>query len=320
MTPVTNDAAPARPLMLLDSAGLWFRAYYAIPDKVKAADGRSVNALRGFLDMTSQLIATHRPGRLVACLDLDWRPAFRVDLLPTYKTHRVAEDAEDGAEEVPDTLAPQVDMILEVLDAVGIATAGAEGLEADDVLGTLAAQEQVDPVIVVSGDRDLLQVADDTPPPVKCLYIGRGIAKAEMFGPAEVAEKYGLPADRAGEAYAELALLRGDPSDGLPGVPGIGEKTASKLLLQYGSLAAIRDAAAQQPSPLPARAAASIVNSSDYLDAAWDVVWVRRAADVAVSGPDAVPAEPRDPQRLAELAVELRIGAQVERLLAALRN
>ncbi|MCS3779739.1 5'-3' exonuclease [Tsukamurella ocularis] len=312
---MTNDA---RPLMLLDSAGLWFRAFYAIPDKVKADDGRSVNALRGFLDMTSQLITTHRPGRLVACLDLDWRPAFRVELLPTYKTHRVAEEGDGSAEEVPDTLSPQVDMILEVLDAVGIATGGAVGLEADDVLGTLAAREQNDPVIVVSGDRDLLQVADDTPPGVRCLYIGRGIAKAEMFGPAEVAEKYGLPLDRAGEAYAELALLRGDPSDGLPGVPGIGEKTASKLLLEYGSLAAIREAAARTPSPLAARAATSIAASADYLDAAWDVVWVQRDADVALSGSDAMPREARDPQRLAELAEELRIGAQVERLLAAL--
>ncbi len=315
MLPVTNDA---RPLMLLDSAGLWFRAFYAIPDKVKAADGRSVNALRGFLDMTSQLITTHRPERLVACLDLDWRPAFRVELLPTYKTHRVAEDGDGSAEEVPDTLSPQVDMILEVLDAVGIATGGAVGLEADDVLGTLAARETTAPVVVVSGDRDLLQVADDTPPGVRCLYIGRGIAKAEMFGPAEVAERYGLPLDRAGEAYAELALLRGDPSDGLPGVPGIGEKTASKLLLQYGSLAAIREAAAATPSPLPARAATSIAASADYLDAAWDVVWVQRDADVALSGPDALPRKARDPQRLAELAEELRIGAQVERLLAAL--
>lgn len=315
MIPVTNDA---RPLMLLDSAGLWFRAFYAIPDKVKADDGRSVNALRGFLDMTSQLITTHRPGRLVACLDLDWRPAFRVELLPTYKTHRVAEEGDGSAEEVPDTLSPQVDMILEVLDAVGIATGGAVGLEADDVLGTLAAREQSDPVIVVSGDRDLLQVADDAAPGVRCLYIGRGIAKAEMFGPAEVAEKYGLPLDRAGEAYAELALLRGDPSDGLPGVPGIGEKTASKLLLEYGSLAAIREAAARTPSPLAARAATSIAASADYLDAAWDVVWVQRDADVALSGSDAMPRKARDPQRLAELAEELRIGAQVERLLAAL--
>ncbi|WP_019202915.1 5'-3' exonuclease [Tsukamurella sp. 1534] len=320
MTSVTNDAAGNAPLMLLDSAGLWFRAFYAIPDKVKSNDGRSINALRGFLDMTSQLITTHRPGRLVACLDLDWRPQFRVELLPTYKTHRVAEEGADGEEEVPDTLSPQVDMILEVLEAVGIATGGAVGLEADDVLGTLAAREEKDPVIVVSGDRDLLQVADDTPPGARCLYIGRGIAKAEMFGPAEVAERYGLPEDRPGRAYAELALLRGDPSDGLPGVPGIGEKTASKLLLQYGSLAAIREAADLSPSPLPARAATSIAASAGYLDAAWDVVWVRRDAEVALSGPDVLPTRARDPQRLAELAEELRIGAQVERLLTALRG
>ncbi|MFC7752601.1 5'-3' exonuclease [Tsukamurella soli] len=347
--------------MLLDSAGLWFRAFYAIPDRVRTDDGRSINAVRGFLDMTAQLISAHRPGRLVACLDLDWRPAFRVELLPSYKTHRVAQEAvapgpQTGAvpEEVPDTLGPQVDMILEVLDAVGIATGGAEGLEADDVLGTLAAREQVDPVIVVSGDRDLLQVATGAGsgasgsgvagagsgasgssvtgagsgasgssvaggvPEVRCLYIGRGLAKAEMFGPAEVAERYGLPPERAGRAYAELALLRGDPSDGLPGVPGIGEKTASKLLLQYGSLAAIREAAAASPSPLAARAAASIAASADYLDAAWDVVWVRRDADVRLSGPDALPTEPRHPERLAALAAELRITAQVERLLAAL--
>ncbi|MDF0530555.1 5'-3' exonuclease H3TH domain-containing protein [Tsukamurella sp. 8F] len=309
--------------MLLDSAGLWFRAFYAIPDKVTTDDGRSINAVRGFLDMTAQLVATHRPGRLVACLDLDWRPAFRVELLPSYKTHRVAEEAGDTAggiaEEVPDALSPQVDMILEVLDAIGIATGGAEGLEADDVLGTLAGREAVDPVVLVSGDRDLLQCADDGAPGVRVLYIGRGIAKAEMYTPADVAARYGLPPERAGRAYAELALLRGDPSDGLPGVPGIGEKTASKLLLQYGSLAAVRAAAAQSPSPLPARVAAALVASSDYLDAAWDVVWVRRDAEVVMSRPDALPAEPRDPQRLAALAEELRITAQVDRLLAALR-
>ncbi len=321
----------SRPLMLLDSAGLWFRAFYAIPDKVRSPDGRSVNAVRGFLDMTAQLVADHRPGRLVACLDLDWRPAFRVALLPSYKTHRVAADQSgvDGqtaevAEEVPDPLLPQVDMILEILDAIGIATGGAEGLEADDVLGTLAARETRDPVIVVSGDRDLLQVASDgdgadgAGVPVRCLYIGRGIAKAELYGPAEVADRYGLPPDRAGRAYAELALLRGDPSDGLPGVPGIGEKTASKLLLQFGSLDAIRAAAASSPSPLPLRAANSIAASAEYLDAAWDVVWVQRDADVTLSGPDTCPIAPRHPERLAALAAELGVTAQVERLLAAL--
>ena len=127
-------------------------------------------------------------------------------------------------------------MIMELLDAFGIATGGAPGFEADDVLGTLAAQERHDPVVVVSGDRDLLQVVTDDPVPVRVLYIGRGLAKATLFGPAEVAERYGLPAGRAGAAYAELALLRGDPSDGLPGVAGIGEKTAAGLLSRHGSL------------------------------------------------------------------------------------
>ena len=131
---------------------------------------------------------------------------------------------------MPDDLTPQVDWILEVLDAFGIPTAGAPGYEADDVLGTLAARERRDPVVVVSGDRDLLQVVADEPVPVKVLYLGRGLANATMFGPAEVAERYGVPAHRAGPAYAELALLRGDPSDGLPGVAGIGEKTAMTLL------------------------------------------------------------------------------------------
>lgn len=312
MTPVTDVD---RPLMLLDSAGLWFRAVYAIPDRTFTDDGRSVNAVRGFMDMTSQLIAKHRPQRLVACLDLNWRPDFRVALLPSYKAHRVATG---GGEDAPEHLGPQVEMIYEVLAAIGIPTAGAPDCEADDVLGTLAAEEPRVPVIVVSGDRDLLQVADDGVRPVRCLYIGRGLGRAEMFGPAEIAEKYGVPADRAARAYAELALLRGDPSDGLPGVPGIGEKTASKLLLAYGSLAAIRRAAAAQPSPLTARVAGSLRDSADYLDAAWDVVWVRRDAPVTVSGPDGLPVLPAHPERLAELAQRYRLTAQVARLQAAL--
>lgn len=202
--------------------------------------------MRGFTDMVAALITKHQPTRLAVCLDLDWRPAFRVEAVPTYKAHRVAEDTGGAEEEVPDTLSPQVPMILDVLAATGIATAGAEGLEADDVLGTLAATETRDTTIVVTGDRDLLQVVTDDPVPVRVLYVVRGLAKAELLGPEEVAAKYGVPVDRAGEAYAELALLRGDSSDGLPGVKGIGEKTASSLIMQYGSLAALRP-----PQPIP---------------------------------------------------------------------
>jgi 5'-3' exonuclease len=174
------------PLLLLDGASMWFRSYFGVPSSITAPDGRPVNAVRGFIDSMAVVITQQRPSRLAVCLDLDWRPQFRVDLIPSYKAHRVAEPEPDGEpdiEEVPDELTPQVDMIMELLDAFGIPTAGAAGFEADDVLGTLAARERSDPVVVVSGDRDLLQVVADDPVPVRVLYLGRGLAKATLFGP-----------------------------------------------------------------------------------------------------------------------------------------
>ncbi|MEH6792806.1 MAG: 5'-3' exonuclease [Rhodococcus sp. (in: high G+C Gram-positive bacteria)] len=308
------------PLLLLDGASLWFRAYYALPESITAPDGRPVNAVRGFLDMISALIARTEPGRLAVCLDLDWRPQFRVDLVPSYKAHRVAEAAPEVAEseEVPETLTPQVDMIMDVLAALGIATAGADGLEADDVLGTLAARERRDPVVVVSGDRDLLQVAADEPNEVRVLYVGRGLAKAELFDPALVSERYGVPLHRAGEAYAELALLRGDASDGLPGVKGIGEKTASTLMLQYESVAALRAAALDSSSDMAKGIRAKLANASDYLDAALPVVRVVTDADVVLSKSDEIPAEPVDVDALNALAEGLGIENAVARLVAAM--
>jgi len=221
------------PLLLVDAASLYFRAYYGVPESVTAPDGTPVNAVRGFTDMLARLIELRRPSRLVACLDLDWRPTFRVAAIPSYKAHRVAEQTGPGApdvEDVPDTLSPQVPLILELLAAAGLATAGADGYEADDVIGALVAAERRDPVEVVSGDRDLFQVVRTEPTPVRVVYVGRGLAKAEVIGPAELASRYGLPETGAGPRYADLAALRGDPSDGLPGVPGVGEKTAAMLI------------------------------------------------------------------------------------------
>lgn len=306
------------PLLLLDGASLWFRAFYGVPESVTAPDGRPVNAVRGFTDMAASLITKHRPSRLAVCLDLNWRPRFRVDAVPSYKAHRVAEGSDGTVEQVPVTLIPQVDMIIDVLAAVGIATAGAAGLEADDVLGTLAAQEKRDPVIVVSGDRDLLQVVSDDPVPVRVLYVGRGLAKAELFGPADVAERYGVPVRRAGDAYAELALLRGDSSDGLPGVRGMGERTASTLLLRYGSMAALRAAAADPDSTLAKGIRTKLVDAADYLDAALPVVRVVRDATVEFSRPEELPTEPVDAERLGALAAELGIERPVARLIAAM--
>ncbi|AWG51233.1 5'-3' exonuclease [Mycobacteroides abscessus subsp. abscessus] len=323
---------PARPVLLLDGASLWFRSYFGVPDSITSPDGRPVNAVRGFLDTVSQLITLYQPHRLAVCLDLDWRPAWRVAAIPSYKAHRVVTDdplagrPSDtvGAqtvdiEEVPDELTPQVDMIADMLDAFGIASAGAAGFEADDVLGTLAANERRDPVIVVSGDRDLLQVVADVPVPVRVFYMGRGFAKATLFGPTEVAEQYGVPLARAGAAYAELALLRGDPSDGLPGVPGVGEKTAAKLLAEFGSLDGILTAADDPKSGLAKAVRAKLQAATVYMAAAEPVVRVAVDAPVIVDrDSDALPLTARDPRRVAELGAELGIGSAVTRLQKAL--
>jgi 5'-3' exonuclease len=210
-------------------------------------------------------------------------------------------------------------MIMELLDAFGIATAGTPGFEADDVLGTLAAHEKDDPVVVVSGDRDLLQVVTDDPVPVRVLYLGRGLSKATLFGPAEVAEQYGVPVDRAGPAYAELALLRGDPSDGLPGVPGVGEKTAAGLLGQHGSLDRIMAAAHDRKSAMAKGVRAKLLAATDYIEVAGTVVRVATDAPVTLStDTDKLPLHAADPARTAQLATQYGVGSSIARLQKAL--
>ncbi|GAA3886959.1 5'-3' exonuclease H3TH domain-containing protein [Saccharothrix violaceirubra] len=304
----------------MDAASLYFRAFYALPDSMTAPDGTPVNAVRGFLDTITKVVADRHASRVVACLDADWRPEFRVAALPSYKAHRVAAD-QDGEEDVPDTLTPQVPIILDVLDAVGIATAEAAGYEADDVIGTLAHRERTDPVEVLTGDRDLFQVVRDEPTAVKVLYLGRGWAKAELLGPAELAAKYALPTTDTGAAYAALALLRGDPSDGLPGVAGIGEKTAAKLITEFGSLdallAAVHDG---RDRKLTTRARTALIEAEDYLAKAPTVVNVATDAPIVQDRPDQVPAAPVDPDRVADLGRRWGLGSSLPRLLNALER
>jgi len=313
-----------RPLMLLDSASMYFRAFYGVPESVTAPDGTPVNAVRGFVDMIARLVTERRPARLVACLDLDWRPAFRVAALPSYKALLVegataAELPAGVPEEVPDALAPQVPVILDVLAAAGIATGGAEGHEADDVIGTLAHREQTEPVLAVSGDRDLMQIVREEPTPVRLLYIGRGLNKAEHLGPAEVATKYGVPRDRAGEAYAEMAMLRGDPSDGLPGVPGVGEKTAATLVGRFGTwaelVAAVSDGA---DARIGASVRAKLAKATDYLAVVEPVVRVALAAPVVLDRDTVLPAAPANPDLLEALAARWGLESSVQRLRTAL--
>jgi len=298
-------------LLLLDTASLYFRAYFGVPDSVKAPDGTPVNAVRGLLDFIARLVADHSPTALVACMDADWRPRWRVDLIPSYKAHRVADPVE-GSEEVPDTLSPQVPVIEAVLDAIGIARVGVPGYEADDVIGTLATASP-GPAAIVTGDRDLFQLVDDTRG-VRVLFPRKGVGDCDVVDGEALAVRYGVRPDQ----YADFAALRGDPSDGLPGVKGIGEKTAAELVTLYGDLAGVRAAAADPFSRLTPARRRNIVAAGTYLDVAPKVV--RVATDVPLPSFDpALPVEPADPELLGRLAERWGLGGSLTRLLSALR-
>jgi 5'-3' exonuclease len=304
-------------LLLLDAASLYFRAFFGVPDSVTAPDGTPVNAVRGFLDMVAQLVSTRRPDRLVACWDDDWRPAWRVEAVPSYKAHRVAQEVPEGAdvEETPDALAPQVPVIAEALAALGIARLGGPGCEADDVIGTLttravAAGRAVD---VVTGDRDLFQLVDDDAP-VRVLYTSRGVRDLEVVDVARLAERYAVA---GGDAYADLAVLRGDPSDGLPGVVGVGEKTAAALLARYGDLAGVLAALDAGDAGLTPAQRKRLAAARDYLRVAPAVVRVLRDADLP-DVEDRLPAEPADPEALVALAQRWGIGSSLGRVVDAL--
>jgi 5'-3' exonuclease len=302
-------------LMLLDTPSLYFRAFFGVPESVTAPDGTPVNAVRGLIDMIARLVRDRSPARLVCCMDADWRPAFRVAALPSYKAHRVADD---GGDQTPDPLAAQLPIIDAVLDAVGLVRAGVPGYEADDVIGTLATRCAAagGAVDIVTGDRDLFQLVDERGP-VQVLYTARGIRNLQVMGEKEVAAKYGIP----GRAYGDYATLRGDPSDGLPGVPGVGDKTAAALVTRFGSVAGILAALdADTAEGFPAGSRLKLAKARDYLAAAETVVKVVTDIDAPELDAldDVLPRAPRDPQALAALADEWNLGSPVTRLLNAL--
>lgn len=300
-------------LMLLDSASLYFRAFYGVPDTVKAPDGTPVNAVRGFLDIITRLVTTYEPTHLIACWDDDWRPQWRVDLIPTYKTHRVAEVTATGpdVEVVPDPLEVQVPIIRQTLDALGIPIIGAAEHEADDVIGTLATRASL-PVDVVTGDRDLFQLVDDASG-VRVIYTARGMSNLEIVTDQTVVKKYGvLPSQ-----YADFATMRGDSSDGLPGVAGVGEKTAATLLAARGDLAGII-AAAEAGEGMSAGVRAKILAALPYLEVAPTVVGVVK--DLDLPEPDAR-LSPLDEARRADaatLAEKWALGTAMTRITDAL--
>jgi 5'-3' exonuclease len=304
-------------LMLLDTASLYFRAFYGVPDTIKRNDGTPVNAVRGLLDMIARLTTEFEATQLIACWDDNWRPQWRVDLLPSYKAQRVAETVENGPdiEEVPEGLTVQIPLIRNVLELAGIAIVGAADHEADDVIGTYASRAKC-AVDVVTGDRDLFQLVDDAHE-VRVIYTARGMKNLELVTDEVIVGKYRvLPGQ-----YVDYATLRGDTSDGLPGVAGIGEKTAASLLSEYGSLEKVRDAATDAESPLSASVRSKLTAASDYLDVAPTVVRVVRDLDL----PTPTQAEARlapvkggKRDELESLSKEWNLGGSVTRLLAAL--
>jgi len=287
--------------LLLDTSSVMYRAYYALPDTITAPDGRPVNAVHGYLDMTANLIRNREPGEVIHAFDDDWRPAPRVAEYAGYKAERPEEPAD---------LTPQFAMLGEVLSAFGMGIAEAPGWEAEDAIGSLVAgMDTRDRAEIVTGDRDLIQLVRD--PQVKLLYTRKGVSQLDVLDEDGVKEKYGVPASR----YADFATLRGDPSDGLPGVRGVGEKTARALVAEYGSIdemvadsqAEKRKGASLKKSPaLRAR----IADAAEYLEAMKKVVPIRTDLEVRLHRVE------RDEAALDRLAESFGLGGPVGRLRA----
>ena len=213
--------------MLLDGNSLAFRAFYALPaENFKTRGGLTTNAVYGFTAMLINLLRDEAPTHIAAAFDVS-RQTFRSERYPEYKANRSS---------TPDEFHGQIDITKEVLNAMGITVLSEPGFEADDLIATLATQAENEGyrVLVVSGDRDSLQLVSDD---VTVLYPRKGVSELTRFTPEAVVEKYGLTP----EQYPDFAALRGDPSDNLPGIPGVGEKTASKWIVEYGSLQALVD-------------------------------------------------------------------------------
>ena len=302
-------------LLLLDSASLWYRAFYGLPQSMVSPSGQPVNAIRGYLDSIARMAVTYQPDRIVACLDGDWRPSWRTDLIPEYKANRIEEESDDGslsdAAEELEILEAQVPVIMEVLDAIGIPLIGIDDYEADDVIATLSVREP-GPTLIVTGDRDLFQLVDDKRK-VKVAYIAKGISQHELVDLKWIKNKYEIPGDR----YALFATFRGDPSDGLPGARGIGPKGAATIANSFATIEEVIEAANKSNSKLSASLQKKILESAEYLRKAEIVV--NCVDDLRLpKGPFNLPKKVVNSKALETLAKSYGIDSSVKRLLSAL--
>lgn len=295
-------------LMLLDSASLWYRAYFGMPDTLVSPSGLQVNAIRGYLDMTSKLINLYKPNRIVACLEGDWRPSWRVELFPDYKMNRLDEL---GEEEEPDTLSPQIPILLDLLEALGFPMLGVDDYEADDLMATFAVN-QPGPVRIVTGDRDLFQLVDDKRD-VKVVYLAKGIANHDLVDLKWIEQKYEIPGDR----YGLFAMIRGDASDGLPGIKGIGEKGAASIAKQFTNLQEVMKAAINDDERLTANIRKKLLESAEYAKIAPKLVGC--ATDVSIPEMKIdLPNKPLDSKKIQDLKEEFGLGTSIDRIMNAL--
>jgi len=296
-------------LLLLDSASLWYRAYFGMPDTLLSPKGEPINAVKGFLDMSARLINIYSPNRFVACLEGDWRPSWRVDLFPEYKLNRIDDSGEEAE---PDTLSPQIPVLLDVLDAFGFATLGVDDYEADDVIATLSKSER-GPIRIASGDRDLFQLVDDEKD-VKIIYLAKGLSNHDLVDIDWISKKYEIPGDR----YALFAMIRGDVSDGLPGLKGIGEKGAALIAKSFSQMQDVVKAAENEDELLPKTLAKKVLASKEYARIAPKLV--NCAIDVPIPSMNIdLPKKPNSLTKIKELQSEYGLGSSVDRLISALR-
>lgn len=295
-------------LMIFDTSYLYYRAFFGVPSSIRAPDGTPVNAIRGLLDSITRLMEQYSPTRVACAWDDDWRPAWRTELVPSYKAHRVVDEVPNGVdgEETPDELGIQVPLIREVLEAVGMPVIGVAEHEADDVLGSLA-EKHDGRCWVVTGDRDLFQLVDED---TRVMWVGQGVAKHEIVDSDWLVAKYGVTPQR----YVDFSVLRGDPSDGLPGVKGVGEKSAARLVENFESLEAMVQASLDGSGNISPAIRRSLADSAEYILKAEVVVSV--ALDLPVAIPPPLPLTP-DSARAAELAERLGLAGPIGRMMKA---